>query len=310
MQKAEFGRFLVTVFVLLILGAASSAEAKEASRIELSDGTVYEDVSFRSEGKFRVIYVSLLDGEKTISFTKVVQILDADGYDITGDIIGKLNVKRDATKPEVGAPETSVEAIDSETPTDATDAGTDETWLDPETHKTKYGKLPFGASINLHGCMSFPIGTYYDGIDEGVGFGANLVVPIGRKVALRGTVSKSGLGVDWADLSVWRYLIAGQYYNWPKWRTGGKTIYNFWTGLGAAGHTGSGGFSETKFVTNAGGSIIHMMSEVVGLEFGGNLDVVWAGTVEVDALGPGDDTYEKVQTALILDFRLGIAIML
>jgi len=300
-------RFSILVFALLILGITSSVTAKNASRIELSDGTVYEDVAFETDRQFRVIYVSVEDEEKTISFTKIVQIVDDDGEDITEEIIGKLYVKPETSEPEAVDPEPPVEVSDSVPPTDAA-AGSEETWLKPETHKKKYGMKPFGASFNFHACMSAPVGDYYEGIDGGLGFGANVVIPVGRRVAIRGTVSKSGLGLDWADLSVWRYLIGGQYYNWPNWRKGGKVCYNFWTGLGATSHSAAFGFSETKFTTNYGGSVIFMMSKAMGIEFGGNIDMIWVGSGDNSDYYYG--TYGDVQYAFIFDFRVGVAVML
>ena len=292
MSKSIY-KLTAALLVFLIL-AAGSLSAKEASSIRLIDGTVYSNVSFKTDDHFRVIYVTVDDEEKTISYTKILEILDANGENITESVTGKRSVRPEKPRGEAVSGESEVEAAPD----------SDKDWLNPQEQKVKYGKLPFGASLNFHTCMSFPVGDYYDGIDAGVGFGANLVVPVGRGLALRGTVSKSGLGLDFADLSVWRFLFGFQYYNWPKWRDGGKTIFSFWTGLGAASHTAAYGFSETKFATNGGGSIIMMLSDVVGAEIGTNLDVVWVGSAK------NYDGTSDLQTALIFDVRLGLAFML
>jgi opacity protein-like surface antigen len=122
------------------------------------------------------------------------------------------------------------------------------------------------------------------------------------------------------SLSVWRYAVSGQYYQWPDWKTGGKMQYYGFAGMGAITHKMSGSAllqeppagntweirgtsnTETKFMLTYGAGLITMISDKVGLEFGITLDVVFVGN--------SDDFdivyYGKADYANIFDFKIGV----
>ena len=77
--------FCVIVLGVLLL-ASTSAYGVAASRIVLTDGTVYEDVEFTVED-FNVIAIQ--DGDKNINVnvTQVAKILDQAGNDITAQFV-------------------------------------------------------------------------------------------------------------------------------------------------------------------------------------------------------------------------------
>ena len=305
-MRAQTGLALSLALSLVILFAAHSVFAAKASRIELKGGEVYEDVTFSVDEQYKVITIEKGDWKRPVSFTSIVRIIDENGQDVTGDYLGEYY-----EPPE---------------PTRQSD------WLsEQEVEQKGYKKRPFGFGARLGTNYSFPLGDYYDGIKSGIGYGLDVIIPVTKNVAIRGTASRSGMtddlestmpGVTVLDdnlsLSAWRYAISGQYYQWPNWRAGGKMLYYGFAGLGAITHKFSGtmtirdpysgeimilystGKSQDKFILTYGGGIIAMVSKQIGIELGVTFDMVFVGTTS------GTYYYGQAQNAYIFDLKAGV----
>lgn len=296
------------VLVLVAFCLAQPAFADTASRIELKDGTAYENVTFTVDKQYQVITIEVGDWKQKVDFTDVASIVDEDGEDITARVLG------DKYKPVEKKREGE--------------------WLSKDDPKYKaQQKRPFDFAIRGGGHYSFPMGDYYEDIKSGLGYGFDAVVTVTRNVAIRGSISRAGLkddlkamfpGIiileDDLSLNVWRYAICGQYYKWPDWRTGGRMLYYGFAGLGAITHKMTGtatvqepssgdiwelygtGDTENKFMLTYGGGLITMISDRVGIEFGVTLDVVFVGNSDdLDVV-----YYPKADYASIFDLKVGL----
>ena len=305
-SQVRLASLLTFFFVIFCL--SHSAFAAKASRIELKDGTVYENVTFTVDTQYQVITVKMGDWKKNVGFLDIARIIDEEGDDVTAKVLG------DYYKP-----------VEEERKGE---------WLSEEDTTYKiYQKRPFDFGMRAGANYSFPIGDYYDGTESGVGYGIDVMITVTRNVAVRGTISRAGMRDDLKSmfpgimivednlcLNVWRYAVSGQYYKWPRWRTGGKLLYYGFAGLGVITHKFSGsatvqdpvtgelvvlygtGDTENKFMLTYGGGIISMISDRVGIEMEATFDVVFVGTAEDRTIG----YYGEGQTASIFGLKAGI----
>lgn len=297
-------------FIFFILFSFSSlAFGAKASRIELLDGKVYENVTFTVDSEYKIITIKVGDWKQEVSFPDIAGIYDEEGKDVTAKYLGEYY--KPPQEKEKPSPQERV--------------------------YRRYRKRPFNFGFSAGANYSFPGGDYYDGITSGIGFGADFIVPVTKNVAIRGTLSKSGMKVDlkeWApgyiiledDLKInaWRYLVCAEYYHWPRWKTGGKVLYYFYTGFGAISHSFSGTATveapvshdlmviystkdtQTKFVTTYGGGVIPMITKTVGVDIGAELDVVFVGqTGQTYSYGY---YYTASQYASVFDFKIGLVV--
>jgi hypothetical protein len=298
----------IAILILAAFCLARPAFADKASRIELADGTAYENVEYSVDKLYQVVTIGVADWKQKVDFADVVRILDEEGEDVTAKVLG------DKYEP--------------------VEKKREDEWLSKEDPRYKaQQKRPFDFAIRGGANYSFPMGDYYEDIKSGIGYGFDAVVTLTRNVAIRGSVSRAGLKDDLEgmfpalsvleddmSLSVWRYAVSGQYYQWPDWKTGGKMQYYGFAGLGAITHKMSGsallqeppagdiweirgtGDTETKFMLTYGGGLITMISDKVGLEFGITLDVVFVdNSDDLDVV-----YYGKADYANIFDFKIGV----
>jgi hypothetical protein len=295
-------------FIFFILFSfSSSAFGAKASRIELLDGKVYENVTFTVDSQYKIITIKKGDWKQEVSFPDVAIIYDEEGKDVTAEYLGGYY-----TPPQEKGKSESQEQV-----------------------YRRYRKRPFSFGFSAGTNYSFPGGDYYDGITSGIGFGADVIIPVTKNVAIRGTISKSGMKDDlkaWApgfiileddlSLNAWRYLVCAEYYHWPRWKTGGKILYYFYTGLGAISHSFSGTatlehpFShiieviystqntQTNFVTTYGGGVIPMISKTVGVDIGAELDLVFVGQTSNYGY-----YYTASQYATVFDLKIGLVVL-
>jgi opacity protein-like surface antigen len=298
----------IVVLVLVAFSLAEPAFADKASRIELADGTAYENVTFSVDKLYQVVTIEVGDWKQKVDFADISRIVDEDGEDVTARVLGEKD--KPVEKKREGE------------------------WLSKEDAEYKaHQKRPFDFAVRGGGHYSFPLGDYYEGFKSGIGYGFDAVVTVTKNVAIRGSVSRAGLKDDLKEmfpglnvveddinLSVWRYAVCGQYYQWPDWKTGGKMLYYGFAGLGAITHKMSGtailqespsgdiweirgtGDTENKFMLTYGGGLITMISDKVGLEFGITLDVVFVGNSDdLDVV-----YYGKADYANIFDLKVGV----
>jgi hypothetical protein len=304
-------RLLGIVLGLMILVSffcLEPAYAAQASRIELKNGQVYEDVIFSVDDMFKVITIEKGDWKINANLPDILQIIDENGQDVTADYLG------DYYKP----PQES-----------------EGEWLSQKQKEQKgYAKRPFGFAIGAGGNFSIPTGNYYEGTKSGIGFGFDVVIPVTKNLAIKGIISKSGMQQDVAStfpativvleddlsLNVWRYIAAAQYYKWPKWRTGGKIMYYASVGMGAITHEATGtmtfkntvtdeigifygtGEKENKFIISYGAGLVVMLSKQIGLDLGATWDVVFAGTENERELA----LYGESEYANIFDLKIAL----
>ena len=297
------GRWASLVALFFIVFCFShKAFAAKASRIELKGGEVYENVTFTVDEHYQVITIKMGDWKRTVNFSDIAQIVDEDGQDVTAYHLG------DYYKP----PEKKREGE----------------WLSKEDPRYKtLQKRPFDFGVRGGTNYSFPIGDYYNGVKSGIGYGFDVIFPVTKNVAIRGTISKSGMKNDLKSmfpgmtilkddlsLNAWRYAVSGQYYKWPGWKTGAKLLYYGFVGIGVITHKFSGsatiqdpisdetvilygtGDSEDKFMITYGGGLITMISKRVGMELGATFDLVFVR---------GTAYYESTNAA-VFDLKVGL----
>jgi len=182
-----------------------------------------------------------------------------------------------------------------------------------------------------------PLGDYYEGITNGIGFGGDLSFAVSRSLAVRLSVSKSGMKDDIGalvpnstilednlSLSAWRYFLSLQYYGGLKKDEKRKTMYYLYSGLGAINHSFSGNLivrdlsdnqiylitpatgSESKFTMTSGLGLLAFVSNSFGFEFGATADVVFVGRSNDNYYY---QPYGNVSTALVFDLKAGIVTM-
>lgn len=315
--RANGVRLLAMVLAFLCLTVTAFADT--ANRIELVDGKIYENVEYTVDNVYKTITFKTGDWKRTVSFTDVAVIIDEVGDDITEEVLGSYY------QPSGGKVSTSISEVGR-----TSDNG------EFKSASSLRKEKPFEVAFRFGGNYSFPLGTYYDGVSSGIGYGFDAIIPITKEIALRGTFSKSGMNVtaeEWRDMFLrefgidigilpdgaldWtarRYIIAVQWYNWPHWKSVGKTYYYFYSGVGIISHTMSGDlvdetllmdptadFNDSKFIMPGGGGLVTMVSENIGLEFGLAYDMVFVGS---------SGYTNSMQYAFTFDLKAGVIFML
>ena len=312
-MRSNLKQIFMLVILFVIFCFSNKAMAVKASRIELKDGKVYENVTFSVDYNYKVITIQEGDWKREVSFPDIAHIYDEDGNELTEAYLGDYFVPsekgRERTKPTIERPLYG-----------------------------RYRRKPFDVGLSLGANYSFPIGDYYEGSKSGIGFDGDIVIPVSKEVAIRTTISKSGAKDDLTtlfpgitiiqdnmDFNVWRYFVSVQFYSWPRWKTGGRILYYGYTGLGIITHSVSGsaivrepfsglefvlygtGKNDTKFATTFGGGIIPMISERVGIDIGVSADLVFVGGNYYYPYGYYYGYYGK--SAFIIDVKAGLVFL-
>lgn len=317
--------FAAVALVVICLQPAQATTGKaQIATITMKDGTVYEKVSFSIDNYYKILKIEYPDGKKNLSFGDVASIVDADGNDITQELLKIGPSEKPEKEPTVG--------------TELQREKGDEGWLSDnhEVHvkaREKFWKAGFSIGSNY----SFPLGDYYEGATGGLGFQIELIIPVSSYIAIRGTVSKANWGtesglVDYYydsysgysvsannyDFSAMRFFVSGQYYHCKNSPISGTAIPYAYTGLGAIKQTISADMtiydesdvpqyeersevSETKFAVTLGGGVVLMVSPTVGIDLGGSFDEVFLGS---DSEGSG------VNYAFVFDLKAGLKILI
>lgn len=289
----------------------SPLSAKETGTITTSDGIVYENVTFKIDQMYKVVSFKLEGRKRNISFTRIKSIVDADGNDITTEMLGNVYHSQR------------------------------ETWEREDSKIIRQARKGFyDFNIQVGPLASASSGSYYEGFKSGIGFGGHLRVPLTYRLAFKLHVSKSGLDADNRSLYLYsldpnfsivsqkfsvnamRYTIDFEYYRQPQSKRGGRTMYYIHTGLGAVNHklkldlrvrdNTNGQLldfteqdSETKFIQTFGGGLVLMISDNIGIDLGVNIDFVYAGLANDNNAFTNDLVY-----AYIFDIRLGLSYFL
>lgn len=297
--------------IFLASSLAVMANPIENCTVVTKSGERFENVSCTVNSIYKTVTIIYEETKRNFSFTQIEAIFDEMGNNITPDLLEGHY-----------------------TPTNETWKSERDEYI--KTARQRLWKYGFRVGSNY----SFLIGDYYEGFTSGVGFEGDFLIAVTHNIAIRATVSKSGMG--WNDdygmvsldpditildqdysVSGMRYLVGAQYYKRTDRKTPGKTIFYLNMGLGAIDHRLKAKlrlrdnttaqirdeefhYSQTKFLTSFGGGIIFLMSNSIGLDMAASLDVVYVGTTDdADYSYYGSD----VQTALIFDIKLALVFL-
>ena len=311
-------KIYLLLFVVAVFFTVNQAWAATASLVELFDGTTYENVEFRVDKSYKVISFKIDGKKKNISFTDISRILDNNGKDVTARYLGKYMKTSQAMQSQ----------------SDMT-VQKKEDWLgETDPIREKYNKPLWSVAFPISANFSIPAGSYYQDFKAGLGFSGEILISINRNLSLRGTVSKSGMQDDLEEIApgfriiddnlkfnVWKYFVSLQYSNGPNWSANKKMGFYGFGRIGAVSHKLTGaatiqdpatdsmffiigsGESESKLAITTGIGFVGLLSPSFGVEFGSTIDVIIVGTRQGTA---GYDPYGNVQTALLLDFHVGL----
>lgn len=333
MWMERFLRTRLTIAVVLFASLAASAVfARDYhGSVIYRDGRRLDNVTFSFDKLYKVLTVSDHEKMTRIGLEDLAQLLDDDGKDITRDVTGRPAVLPVERAESLSSPD-NVDVTPSMADTSKS-ADSAEVEVRQET-KTVWHSMSdpvvraevrkqWSAGLRFSPNFSIPIGTWYDGFGVGIGFEGDLQVALTRQLALRMLVSKSGVGIN-EDLyldgyvfrqedmkaSVWRFYGALEWYKMTPKRLGDLNRWYGYIGLGVAVHSislrGLSGDDQSKFAMTIGGGYVHMLSRSFGLDFSASGDILFIGTYESDKYS---SQYGDVQTANLLDFRVGIVMM-
>ena len=266
-------------------------------------------MNFKLKEQFKVLSFNFEEKVINISYTDIKTIHDNEGTDITEKILRDYyradnkvpgEIIKDTLPADTALNNNAVDIID-----DSSNANTgrfENQWRSENDEEVKaYKKKLWDVGVSLGPCFSIPAGDYYDGIDAGVGFGGGITLAVTNNIALRGSISRTGLKWDYEiSFKTMRYMFSVLYYHRLDRATPGRTIHYLTTGLGAVSHNASYmdlSYTESKFTTEIGGGFIQLLSENVGIDAGLIVDLLYIGTY--------DDGYSShLQTALLIEFKV------
>ena len=328
----KFNQTAIVLFVCLVLFPVWAVAM--TGTIVTKDNQRYESVNFSAKDAYQIITIKLEQGNKNLSFHQIAIIYDESGEDVTQLVIGR------PASPVEKKTETPVQNI---TPTvnDAADSSQtvrdpfEEQWLSVASPDIKKAKEKYWSTgIRMGGNFSIPIGDYYEGITSGIGYGGEFLIAATKDIAIKFTISKSGMkvGDDFldmiiangqlldnnVDITTMRYILSAMYYRPVNRMRPEANFFYFSAGLGMVSHNISGNFtfrelpgddiywasvddySETKFAMSGSLGEAIMIAKKIALDFCFSYDIVFIGS------DSNNDYYSEMQRALILDFRAGL----
>jgi hypothetical protein len=222
---------LAAVFLWTLAPDAGAVKIKGTGTIVLASGERFEEVEFEADTRFHVIRIELEDGQKIVSFSNVAKIVQ-DGEDTTVKFIGErkpTESKSTETSESEAATETTgtesiADEVQSSDPPTEDKEDLDAEWISRHDKEYKAAIDPtWSVAIELHGGFGAPLGSYYDGVNPGTNFGADLMIAVTRQFAFRASFTRLGWGDDFdtlldpsiladAKITGLRFLGAGQYY--------------------------------------------------------------------------------------------------
>lgn len=361
--------YLRLYYLILIISVVllSSVSAATTGTVVLKDGTRFENVKYSTSSYHRALTVTdTASGEKTnYRYSDIEAIFDEDGTNIAPQLLGKFYVPSetkdtdvDTTRDETASNIEEVISKNDSTLAATQDVGEDEkqtqvhsidisrgeTWKskDSEIHvkaRQKLWNVLIEAEIN----QGFASGDYYEGIEGGIGFGGDMIIPVHRDFAIRLEVSLSGIKIpddfeflysidpdiriisQKASYDAWRFLCSFQWNIIGQDGELQKTIPFIYSGLGAlyerysskatffdAGvneyYTLDADNSKTRFMMTLGGGVMQRVSTRLAISGTATMDIIW-----VEALfreSDGDVREGLAPNAMILDLKLGLVLFL
>lgn len=338
------------VAIAILLLSAVPANAFQSSRIETRRGAVYSECDFTIDNTYKVVVVNCADQKLNVGFGDIAFIYDESGNDVTAQYLGKyyrpVEPETPPTVPpavdssdSVATPQDDLNTGESTAP--GVPAGEVE-WMKEEERTEIRKSKPYNAGLHAFPTFSIPIGDYYEGFNPGIGFGGEISIALAPEYAIRLNVTRQGASLDEDEFNrmfsaitgrqvlrnnlsttMMHYSVSFQYYGWPRWKDDGQLWWYLTSGLGVISHSLSGTMdiydpiemlaetvsvddSETKFILSMGAGLVPMLSRTVGIECAANWDIVFVGTYEDESAYQ----YNEVQTAVVLDLRVGLVFLL
>ena len=229
--------FVVAVFfggVLLSAGASA-----DTGTIELKSGERLEKVNYTVDYDFKVIKLQLPGGDRNLSFLDIKKILDPSGKDITTSVL---------------------------------EPGSDQSWPpeefgEPDGRKAKLWDFAARVAVNY----SIPAGTYYQGLNPGIGFEGDVSVPVSKETAVRFSVSRSGVHYgNTGAFAATRMVMSIQSFAPMDWYFPRKGLTYLYGGVGIVRHTssyGSFGSDATRPMVEGGGGGVTFFDRETGVGF-------------------------------------------
>jgi hypothetical protein len=288
--------YCIFILVFISLCGVSAFSASYEGTIVTRGGEKYEQVQFDVNSIYKVVIIKL-DGEKrNISFDQIGAIYDLNGNDISSEVLKGY------------------------------EAPSRETWISEKNPEFKrLNRRLWIVGFRFAGNFSIPSGDYFKAITSGIGLEGDFLVAVSREIAIKGTISKSGMKAskdyryfsldqnveippEELHLNIMRYLLGVQYYARPPQLAAGKGLFYSYLSLGAISrrraffgpddnlYYGESSDIQTRFLTSIGFGGTVLMSKHLGLDLSGEVDIVF--------LDPGD--YGNVVRAYIIDFKIGL----
>jgi len=278
---------LVSIFVIAM---PALLLAGEFGSVLTKNGTEYNDVYMVVHNQYKILELTKDTVKTNVSFSDVQQVLDAEGNDITADILQGYHKSQKAT------------------------------WESNTSEKRRtYNDKLFSFGIGGLGIFTNPFGDYYQGVNGGVGFAGFAVIPINRQGAIRFMVEKSGMGMDEPfGMSGLKFVLGFQYNSYQSELVPGKAIFYGVSGLGIISQKMSikGTFydpyspgdvyyvdesiTESDFLFNFEGGAIIPISPTVGIDLSASLDMIY-GTMS---------GFEGVSYGFLFNIRAGLMFFL
>lgn len=309
----------VLISFLVFGGSVSSFATEEVGTIVLKSGEIFENVHYKVNKNYYVITIIVGDSEKKVLFSDVLSVHTEEGVDISENILGiKANPIRETA---IGAAPKTVETWQS---------------ADSEDHK-KAREKKWNIALSFKASYDAPTGEFYEGISGSVGFGGDVRIAISNQLALIGTVSSAGLGLDNSQpffsvdpsvtilsqdlsLNATRILVGFEYYQPLNKRNDRGGMWYFHSLVGAIKHNSSSDLSVrdnisgqvinlgssdsfTRFTQSFGGGVVPMLSPNIGLDLSGDIDLVWVSDSN------GNSTSAAVK-GYIFNFHAGLMLFL
>ncbi len=291
------GLFIICVALLL----AGSVLAGSGT-VTLKDGKEYKGVTFSVDTTDDVLIIEQGGWTQKIQPERIERVMDSDGLDVTASVLAALRYTPTTESPKPAPPEVKPEVPGSSKPPVIYERP-------QRVRRHRLGK-PFDFAIGGRANYSVPFGDYYEGFTAGVGFEADMRIPVSDELAIHFLVSKSGIRVsdNWlAGLVLYPYVLDGsdlsasvvRYYIglMQTSRAGNRRdfpdFWYFYFGIGAVAHSVEGSFyirnttaserlmvsvapfSDTRFAQVFGGGYIIRTSKTVGIDLSGSLEGVW-----------------------------------
>ena len=276
----QFLRLTSLAVVVLCLIGFGEVRGDQVATFVLKDGARYENVPYSVNYQYYTVKLKLDEGERNISYTNIETVLDAEGNDITGEILNR----RISSKP----------------------AGGEWRSKDPDEY-WELREKPFSVAISVLGAYDVVVGDYYTGIGGGASGGLLFRLAFTDQIA--GRIRVERIATDFtsnsdfvpyggtylsgdASLRTWTFTIGAEYFQNLN-KLGKKPVYGFiQTSLGLVTHSTKGEItfvenstgdvylgiaddSETRFVSSFGVGMVPMLSESIGIELSVDLDGVW-----------------------------------